>query len=362
MSRAGVTRLVVSTGCPSGVGPDVSLLAVGSLPRGARAVLVGDLACLASRALSVGVDPSRLVRVTSAAEGFALAPGLVGVFTPHRALSARERRAGAPSKAGGAAQLAYVDVGCDWAREGLADALVTGPVSKAAVVRSGAPGSRGFAGHTEHLMRRLGAPSVTMAFWSRKFTTSLVTTHLALRQVPRAITQRAVLRATLHTARFLASLTPGPVALAVAGLNPHAGEEGLLGDEELTKLGPALRAARRALARDPRVSVVGPVPAETALRLAAAGVYAGVVAMFHDQATIAMKLTGFGEAVNVSLGLPIVRTSVDHGTAYDRAGTGAADPRGMREALRLAVRMARARLAAPLETTSRTLATSSRPH
>jgi len=341
---ARATRLVVSTGCPSGVGPDVSLLAATRLPRGARAVLLGDLGCLAERARAVGVDGARLVRVATAAEGFALAPGLLGVVTPHRALLARERRAGAPSKAGGAAQLAYVDLGADWTRQGLADALVTGPVSKAAVVRSGAPGSRGFAGHTEHLMRRLGAPSVTMAFWSRKFTTSLVTTHLALRRVPRAVTRAEVLRATLHTARFLSDLAAGPLALAVAGLNPHAGEEGLLGGEELAEIAPAVRAARRALAREPaaRVSVVGPVPAETALRLAAAGAYAGVVAMFHDQATIAMKLTGFGEAVNVSLGLPIVRTSVDHGTAYDRAGTGAADARGMHEALRLAARMARA--------------------
>jgi 4-hydroxythreonine-4-phosphate dehydrogenase len=338
--------LVVSTGCPSGVGPDVSLLAARALPRGARAVLLGDMGCLQERARAVGVDPSRLVRVATAAEGFSLERGLLGVVTPHRALSPRDRRAGAPSKAGGAAQLAYVDLGADWARDGLADALVTGPVSKAAVVRSGAPGSRGFAGHTEHLMRRLGAPSVTMAFWSSRFTTSLVTTHLALRQVSRAITRHEVLRATLHTARFLADLESGPVALAVAGLNPHAGEEGLLGGEEIAEIAPAVRAARRALGRDvttARVSVAGPVPAETALRLAAEGAYAGVVAMFHDQATIAMKLTGFGEAVNVSLGLPIVRTSVDHGTAYDRAGTGAADARGMREAIGLAARMARAR-------------------
>ncbi|HRH00037.1 MAG TPA: 4-hydroxythreonine-4-phosphate dehydrogenase PdxA, partial [Polyangiaceae bacterium] len=234
----------MSTGCPSGVGPDVSLLAATRLPRGARAVLLGDLGCLAERARAVGVDGARLVRVATAAEGFALAPGLLGVVTPHRALLARERRAGAPSKAGGAAQLAYVDLGADWTRQGLADALVTGPVSKAAVVRSGAPGSRGFAGHTEHLMRRLGAPSVTMAFWSRKFTTSLVTTHLALRRVPRAVTRAEVLRATLHTARFLSDLAAGPLALAVAGLNPHAGEEGLLGGEELAEIAPAVRAAR----------------------------------------------------------------------------------------------------------------------
>ncbi len=363
MSAAPV-RLVLSTGCPSGVGPDVSLLAAARLPRGVRAVLLGDRACLAERALAVGVDPARLVQVATAAEGFALGRGAIAVHAPHGALAARARRPGAPSIAGGAAQLRFVDVGTDWARDGRADALVTGPVSKAAVVRSGAPGSLGFAGHTEHIMRRLGAPSVTMAFWSRRFTASLVTTHLAIRDVPAAITTAEVLRATLHTARFLALLAasaPGEappeeeriasLALAVSGLNPHAGEEGLLGTEDRDRIAPAVLAARRALASRarrgarggaPPVRVHGPVPAESAFRLALAGHYAGVVAMFHDQATIAMKLTGFGEAVNVSLGLPIVRTSVDHGTAYDRAGTGTADARGMREAVGLAARMVRA--------------------
>src|SRR5262249_51608798 len=128
--------------------------------------------------------------------------------------------------------------------------------------------------------------------------------------------------------------------LAVAALNPHAGEGGLLGDEEITRLSPGLAEARLRLAADGVVAdVEGPLGAETAFRLAACGAFDGVVAMYHDQATIPSKLLGFGEAVNVALGLPIVRTSVDHGTAYDLAGTGRADARGMREALALAVRL-----------------------
>jgi len=336
-------RLVVSTGSPAGIGPDVSLLAVSRLPRGVRAVLLGDFKGLRDRAASVGVEPSRLVRVRTAADAFGSPGDALFVLAPHPALSARARRPGAPSPEGGAAALAFVDAGCDLVARGEGDALVTGPVSKAEIVSSGAKGSAAFLGHTEHLMARLGAKSVTMTFWSRRFTTSLVTTHLAVADVPKRITKAAVVRATLHTARFLSALGgKGPRRLAISGLNPHAGEEGLLGREEIERISPAIVEARRLLAAEGNaVEIEGPVPAESALRLAHAGAYAGVVTMFHDQATIAMKLTGFGEAVNVSLGLPIVRTSVDHGTAFDRAGTGAASALGMREALALAARMVR---------------------
>jgi 4-hydroxythreonine-4-phosphate dehydrogenase len=136
----------------------------------------------------------------------------------------------------------------------------------------------------------------------------------------------------------------------VAGLNPHAGEGGLLGHEETRIIEPGMELARARLRRGRlAVKLVGPVPAESAYRLAARGAFAGVVAMYHDQATIPMKLVGFGEAVNVSLGLPIVRTSVDHGTGYDRAASFTADPRGMVEALALA-----ARLSAPTASAART--------
>jgi 4-hydroxy-L-threonine phosphate dehydrogenase PdxA len=130
--------------------------------------------------------------------------------------------------------------------------------------------------------------------------------------------------------------------VAIAALNPHAGESGLLGNEETRAIRPGIALARRRIeAAGLGVELDGPVPAESAFRIAASGRYAAVVAMYHDQATIPMKILGFGEAVNVSLGLPIVRTSVDHGTAYDRAGKGTADPRGMLEAMKLAARLVR---------------------
>jgi 4-hydroxythreonine-4-phosphate dehydrogenase len=151
-----------------------------------------------------------------------------------------------------------------------------------------------------------------------------------------------VARAAYWLAWLLARVTRRAPRVAVAALNPHAGEGGLLGVEERTRIAPGIARARARLrAARLRATVDGPVPAESAFRLAAAGVWDGVVAMYHDQATIPMKLAEFGDAVNVSLGLPIVRTSVDHGTAYDRAGSWTADPNGMLAAIDLAARLAR---------------------
>ncbi len=337
-----MSRLAVSIGCPCGVGPEVALLGALAVP---GALLVGDVAVVKAAARVRGVDASRVVRVSQpkdAADG-ARDRGTVFVWQPTETLAAADRRPGRPGSAAGAAQLAWIDAAMDLVRAGGADALVTGPVSKDAIARSGARGAKKFRGHTEHLAERLDAPEVTMAFWTPRLTTSLVTTHLALRDVPAAITKEEVARAIYWTARFVRQLAVdggGEPSIAVAALNPHAGEAGLLGDEEIRVLGPALSIARRRLAgADVAVAITGPVPAETAFRLAANGHFAAVVAMYHDQATIPMKLLGFGEAVNVSLGLPLVRTSVDHGTAYDRAGKGTADARGMIEALRLAARL-----------------------
>jgi 4-hydroxythreonine-4-phosphate dehydrogenase len=150
--------------------------------------------------------------------------------------------------------------------------------------------------------------------------------------------------ATFWLGRLLVELGARHPHIAVSGVNPHAGEHGLLGDEESKRVTPGIALARRRFARAKLpVDLDGPIGAETAMRFARAGQYDGVVAMYHDQATIPMKLLGFGEAVNVTLGLPIIRTSVDHGTGYDIAGTGKADARGMEQAIMLAARLARAR-------------------
>ena len=351
-----VVRLAVSIGCPCGIGPEVSLAAALAMRKkdpNARLLLLGDLGALRAAARAIGVDPARLVKVEVPEEAWpdglkVSSRSSLAVFEPVAPLKAIDRSPGKPGQPAGAAQLAWIDAATDLVAEGRADALVTGPVSKDAIARSGAEGSHGFLGHTEHLAARLSAPEVTMAFHNGALTTSLVTTHLPLSAVSRAIRPPAVARAVFWTAWFVDRLynarkKKGALPrIAIAALNPHAGERGLLGPEEERAITPGITLARRRI--DDAgivVELVGPVPAESAFRIAGNGGFDAVVAMYHDQATIPMKLLGFGEAVNVSLGLPIVRTSVDHGTAYDRAGKGTADPRGMIEAMLLAARLVR---------------------
>lgn len=369
--------LAISVGCPAGVGPEVAVLGAAATAREARNVLVGDRALLDRAAALRRVGRARIVPVHDAAGIEALRPGQIGWWSRSTALSALPAF-GAPDREGGAAQLAWVDEATDLVRGGIAAALVTGPVSKAAIASSGAPGAGTFRGHTEHLAARLSSPEVIMAFAGDELVTALVTTHLAIADVPAAITPDAVASAAFHLARLVAALRavparvarsrrapsspPGasgaapraavsrpaatssaPPRIAIASLNPHAGESGLLGREEIDRIAPGIALARaRLIAAHISAELVGPIGAETAIRLAASGTYAGVVTMYHDQATIPSKLLGFGEAVNITLGLPMIRTSVDHGTAHDVAGTGRADPRGMIEALRMALRLARA--------------------
>jgi 4-hydroxythreonine-4-phosphate dehydrogenase len=332
-------RIALSIGCPCGIGPEVSVVAAAAV-RNARVLLVGDLGTVAAAARGRGIRRDRIVPVSVPRNAWALRRNQIALWQPTRDLLARDRKPGSPTRASGAAQLAWVDAACDLVARGEADALVTGPVSKHAIVSSGALSAATFLGHTEHLQRRLRAREVVMAFWSPALVTSLATTHVPLARVARAVTPSAVARATYWLARLLARLSKKTPRVAVAALNPHAGEEGLLGSEERTRIAPGIALARARLhAANLDAEIEGPIPAETAFRLARARRWDGVAAMYHDQATIPMKLAGFGDAVNVSLGLPIVRTSVDHGTAYDRAGRWTADARGMKAAIDLAVKL-----------------------
>lgn len=325
---AGV-RLAVSGGCPCGIGPEVSVAA--AVPwldanPDATVTLCGDGpsidAALALRGLTLPADGRlRVLRVTE--------------------LSPDDRVPGAPGIAAGVSQRVAIDVAWDAVVAGEADAIVTAPVSKEAVTRAGVP----FLGHTEYLAARAGVARVVMMFAGPKLRVSLVTTHHAISSLPKKLTERAVRETVEITARALSrDFGLARPRIVVAGFNPHAGEGGLLGDEEIRVVAPALDAARAALG-DAAV-ITGPLPAEGAFRHARDRRYDAVIAMYHDQATIASKLLDFGDAVNVTLGLPLVRTSVDHGTAYDIAGQGVADPHGMTAALDLAARLARHRLAA----------------
>lgn len=332
--------IAVSVGCPSGTGPELAVLAAADVD--ATCLLVGDLDLLRHAATIRKVDPNRLRLVATPEDAQTLERGIIGVWAGSKRLS-RPAVFGAPTVEDGAAQLAWIDEALSLTRQRIADALVTGPVSKHAIATSGAPGATGFSGHTEWLADRLGAREVVMAFRSAMLTTALVTTHLPITKVPAAITPEAVATSAYWIVRLLHALGLANPRVAIAALNPHAGEGGLLGDEETTRIGPGIQRARLRLEADGYSATLdGPIGAETAFRKHAAGDYDGVVAMYHDQATIPCKLVGFGKTVNVTLGLPIIRTSVDHGTGYDIAGKGLADPAAMHHAMDLALQLARA--------------------
>jgi 4-hydroxythreonine-4-phosphate dehydrogenase len=217
------------------------------------------------------------------------------------------------------------------AQAGEVDAVATAPVNKAAFRLAGVP----WTGHTDLLAHLTGARDVAMMFYSAPLRVVLATVHLPLAEVPRALTIAAMESAIALTARELPRFGFVRPRIAVAGLNPHAGEHGLFGTEEETAIAPAI-----ATCRSRGIDVDGPYPGDTVFVRAQRGEFDAVVACYHDQGLIPVKLVAFGEAVNVTLGLPIIRTSVDHGTAFDIAGKGVADPKSMIAAVSLAARLA----------------------
>jgi 4-hydroxythreonine-4-phosphate dehydrogenase len=220
------------------------------------------------------------------------------------------------------------------AQSGIVDAIATAPVNKLAFSRAGLP----WKGHTDLLGHLTGSRRVAMMFWSEPLKVVLATVHVPLAEVPHALTRELLDGIIALAAGELPRFGIAAPRLALAGLNPHAGEDGLLGDEEERTLRPAVAGAQ---ARGIRID--GPFPGDTVFVRAVRGEFDAVIACYHDQGLIPVKLLAFGRAVNVTLGLPIVRTSVDHGTAFDIAGRGVADPSSMIEATLLAARLAQAR-------------------
>jgi 4-hydroxythreonine-4-phosphate dehydrogenase len=340
--------LAVTTGDPGGVGPEISLRALipdGTLVRaGALAAddciaIYGDPSWLAKRAAELGLS-ARVKRIERGSEA-QLRAGEIGLVEIGARWDA-EALSHMASRSGGHAQVVALDAAIDAAKAGRVRGICTAPMSKAAAHLGG---HDDFVGHTEHLARAAGLAddAVTMMFLGPRLRVALATTHVAVRDLPREVTSERVQRAIEHLAEALTRLPSDSVPrIAVTGLNPHAGESGLFGDEEPRNIEPGIARARlHPLVREGRVTIEGPLGAETALRFAASGEVQGVVAMTHDQGTIASKLLDWGEAVNVTWGLPFVRTSVDHGVAYDAAARNTADDQGMRSALAMAMALTR---------------------
>lgn len=322
--------LAISMGDPAGIGPEVTLraLALPKIRRAAKPILVGIPEVYHQTAAKLGLKLS---------DDIATVPldhrshehrtyGTDGTYEPGLPRSRRARAA--CGEAAHAAILAATRL----VQEGRAAALVTAPISKEHVALAG----HDFPGHTELLAHLAGDVPVRMMLAGPKLRVVLVTIHMALAEVPRRITSDLVLETVRLTHRALRDdFGIAKPRIAVAGLNPHAGEGGLFGDEEGRVLVPALRRARRA-----GIEVDGPAAADGIFAHAVAGTYDAVVCMYHDQGLGPFKLLHFADGVNVTLGLPFVRTSPDHGTAFDLAGRGVADPSSMAAAILLAAELA----------------------
>ena len=324
--------IAISAGDPTGVGPEVTLKA-----------LAAEGAADDFRYLLVG-DTDQWQRLNSAlALGLPLQP-FHSFHEPGRILCHSPLAPLPPSLAPGSpaaaeASLAWLTEAAGHCLRGETDAVLTAPVNKEAILRTGRP----FVGQTEFLSALAGTERTIMMLLGaddreRWLRVALATTHLPLRQVADALSREKIELAIERAAQACRDLGLSRARVGVCGLNPHAGEGGKLGTEEQTIIAPAVEAARKKGA-----DVAGPVPADTLFHYAWRGDYDAVVAMYHDQGLVPLKMIGFESGVNWTLGLPFIRTSPDHGTAYDIAGRGVADPGSMIAALRLAKRLARQR-------------------
>jgi 4-hydroxythreonine-4-phosphate dehydrogenase len=324
--------IAVTAGEPAGIGPDLCAR-LAERVWSARLVLIGDIELLRDRARRLGAG----VRF---APYVARAPRPAGVTEVAHFPLAAAPKPGEPDPANAKSVLATLEAAVAGCLSGEFAAMVTAPVQKASINDSGIP----FSGHTEFLAERTHAPHVVMLLVGgpplRPLRVALATTHIPLSAVPAAITRDSV-GATLRVvaADLVSKFGIAKPRIAVCGLNPHAGEGGYLGREEIEVIAPAVAAARAA-----GLDVVGPLPADTVFVPSKLANLDCVVAMYHDQGLPVLKHASFGRGVNVTLGLPILRTSVDHGTALDLAADGtrarSADPGSMFAAVELAVRLA----------------------
>jgi 4-hydroxythreonine-4-phosphate dehydrogenase len=314
------TKVGITLGDPAGIGPEIVAAALHAAPREwrERIVVYGDRGPLerAAKVMNVALPDVELVGDTTD-DGDRAVPGT-------------------PDRHSGAAQVSYLETAVAAAARHELGAIVTGPISKIWARRAGFE----FLGHTEMLAARLGARDVAMFFVGPKLKVALTTVHRPLAEVVTDLsTDRVRVVIELVATSMVRDLGVTAPRIGVVGLNPHAGEDGLLGDEDAEIIAPALATPC------PPATLLGPLVPDAAFRDAVHGRYDALVAMYHDQGLIPVKLIDFDESVNVTLGLPIVRTSPDHGTAYDIAGKGVARSLSMKRALALAMEMVERRAA-----------------
>ena len=323
----GVPLLAITMGDPAGIGPEViaKALAMPAIRRRCRPVVIGSAPVMEATVKSLRL-PLKVVPVSETDIPVGGAREVLVIDPLDRRLGSF--KIGTAAAETGVASVRFITAAVGCAQQGLVDAIVTAPINKEAMHLGG----YAYPGHTELLADLTKSPEVGMMIVGGPLKIMFVTTHVALRELPHRLSVAAIAKGIRLADRALREcfLVRTP-KIGVAALNPHAGEAGIFGDEEQTIISPAV-----AEARQKGIQASDPLPADTLFGKAARGAYDGVVAMYHDQGLIPLKLVAFGRCVNLTVGLPIIRTSVDHGTAYDIAGKGVAEPSSLIEALSLA--------------------------
>jgi 4-phospho-D-threonate 3-dehydrogenase / 4-phospho-D-erythronate 3-dehydrogenase len=323
--------LAITMGDPAGIGPEIALKALASKERPAKSeiIVIGDL-CVMQRAAQ-GISPKPILNEIHSVED--LSPATINVLNL-KAIELTDFVVGKAQPACGRASYNYIVKGIECAMQGTVDAIVTNPISKEALKMAGID----YPGHTEILADKTGTKDFSMMFACENICVAHVTTHVSLRKALAMISRERVLSHTRLLRNALRSLGIESPRIAVAGLNPHAGENGLFGDEEILHIEPAI-----ALAKAEGILASGPYPPDTVFMRAFKGEFDGVVSMLHDHGFVALKSRDFEAGVNITIGLPIIRTSVGHGTAFDIAGKGIASEKSLIAALKAALRMVESR-------------------
>jgi 4-phospho-D-threonate 3-dehydrogenase / 4-phospho-D-erythronate 3-dehydrogenase len=319
--------LLLTMGDPAGVGPEIAVKALCGEALGADIAVVGDLDVMRMAAEICGVSPRfNVVDSTAVVERSPNDPPVINIIDL-REPDAPQFPRGVSNAACGRAAYRYIVKAIELCMAGKASGVVTGPISKESLKLAGID----YPGHTEIFAGKTGTDDYSMVFLLDGVAVAHVTTHVSLRNAIEMITAERVLRQIRLLHRSLAGLGVGEPKMAVSGLNPHAGENGLFGDEEIREIVPAIKKAR-----EEGIEVVGPLPPDTVFNRAFKGEFNGVVSMLHDHGFVALKSRDFEHGVNITVGLPIIRTSVGHGTAFDIAWKGQASCESLLSAIRSA--------------------------
>lgn len=310
-------RIAITMGDPAGVGPEIIVKAFAQedIYKICNPLVIGDRAVIKKVIKTIGMD---------------FDPDNIEILNLNEIKNPEHLLIGKPSEESGRASFSYIRKAVELYRLGIIEAIVTAPITKLSLRMAGLP----WLGHTDMLAALTDTEDYAMAFYSDSLKVILATIHVTLREVPYLIKKEKIIKTVFFAKKACDMLQIENPKIAVCGLNPHAGEEGIIGREEIDEIIPAIKEARAF-----GIDVSGPYPADSLFFRASKGEFDMVVAMYHDQALAPFKILAFDRGVNFTVGLPFIRTSPDHGTGYDIAWQGKAEPTSLLEAIKLAVRM-----------------------